>query len=120
MKKSDFRISIIADISCDLHGPIPSTIRVTTIADPFYSFNPHLGIEEPAFTHPSNITVMSIDNLPGELPRDASADFGKQLMQNALHNLFTDANSEMIKRATITEDGKLTMAYSYLADYLNS
>jgi saccharopine dehydrogenase (NAD+, L-lysine forming) len=119
MKKPDFRISIIADISCDINGPIPSTIRVTTIADPFYSYNPHLEIEEPASAHPSNITVMAIDNLPGELPRDASADFGKQLMQNALHYLFTGVQSEMIKRATITEDGKLTPAFSYLSDYLN-
>jgi saccharopine dehydrogenase (NAD+, L-lysine-forming) len=119
MKKPEFKISIIADISCDLHGPIPSTIRVTTIADPFYSYNPHTGIEEPPFTHPSNITVMSIDNLPGELPRDASADFGKQLMKNALHDLFTASDSEMINRAIITENGKLTTRYAYLYDYLN-
>jgi saccharopine dehydrogenase (NAD+, L-lysine-forming) len=118
MMKPDFRISIIADISCDINGPIPSTIRPTTIADPFYSYNPHLGIEEPAFTHPTNITVMSIDNLPGELPRDASADFGKQLMQNALHDLLSGIDSAMIKRATITE-GKLNPSYSYLSDYLN-
>jgi saccharopine dehydrogenase (NAD+, L-lysine-forming) len=119
MKKPDFRISIIADISCDINGPIPPTVRATTIADPFYSYNPQLEIEEPAFTHPNNITVMSIDNLPGELPRDASADFGRQLMQNALHDLLTGANSEMIRRATITEEGHLTTQYSYLSDYLN-
>ena len=120
MKKPDFRISIIADISCDINGPVPSTIRATTIADPFYSYNPYLETEEPAFAHSSNITVMSIDNLPGELPRDASADFGKQLMQHALHDLFIGADSEMIKRATITKDGKLTPAFSYLFDYLNA
>jgi saccharopine dehydrogenase (NAD+, L-lysine-forming) len=119
MKKTDFKISIIADISCDINGPVPSTIRPTTIADPFYSYNPHLEIEEPAFTHPSNITVMAIDNLPGELPRDASADFGKQLMQNALHDLFTGADSQMIKRATIIEEGNLTHQYAYLSDYIN-
>jgi alanine dehydrogenase len=119
MKKSDFRISIIADISCDISGPIPSTVRATTIADPFYSYNPQLEAEEPAFARPSNITVMAIDNLPGELPRDASADFGKQLMQNALHDLLSGTDSEMIKRATITENGELTPAYAYLQDYLN-
>ena len=120
MKKPDFRISVIADISCDLNGPVPSTLRSTTMADPFYGYNPHLEIEEPAFSRPTNITVMSIDNLPGELPRDASLDFGKQLMERALHDLFTDPDSEMIKRATITENGKLTPTYSYLTDYLNS
>jgi hypothetical protein len=118
MKKSDFRISVIADISCDVNGPVPSTLRATTISDPFYGYNPFLETEEPAFTRPTNITVMSIDNLPGELPRDASLDFGKQLMRNALYDLFTNAESQMIERATILKNGKLTSVFAYLEDYL--
>jgi saccharopine dehydrogenase (NAD+, L-lysine-forming) len=119
MKNSDFRISVIADISCDVNGPIPSTLRATTISDPFYGYNPFLETEESAFTRPTNITVMSIDNLPGELPRDASLDFGKQLMRNKLHDLFTNAVSPMIERATILKNGKLTSEFAYLEDYLN-
>jgi hypothetical protein len=61
---------------------------------------------------------MSIDNLPGELPRDASLDFGKQLMRNALHDLFTNEGSHMIERATILKNGKLTPVFAYLEDYL--
>jgi saccharopine dehydrogenase (NAD+, L-lysine-forming) len=118
MKRPDFRISIIADVSCDINGPIPSTIRATTISDPFYGYNPHLGIEEPAFTRPTNITVMAIDNLPGELPRDASYEFGKQLMQNTLHDLLSKTESPMIKRATVLREGRLTNPFSYLEDYL--
>ena len=118
MRNTDFRISVIADISCDLNGPIPSTIRATTISDPFYSFNPYLEIEEPAFSKQSNITVMAIDNLPGELPRDASLDFGKMLMSNVLHDLLTETVSPMIERATILRKGKLTERYIYLNDYL--
>jgi len=120
MKKSDFRISVIADISCDISGPIPSTVRATTIADPFYGYNPYLEIEEPAFTSLKNITTMSIDNLPGELPRDASYDFGIQLMENVLHDLFTGSESRMINRATILNGGKLTKDFEYLTDYLES
>jgi saccharopine dehydrogenase (NAD+, L-lysine-forming) len=119
MRSNDFRISIIADISCDINGPIPSTTRATTISDPFYSYNPFLEIEEPAFSKQTNITVMSIDNLPGELPRDASLDFGKQLMHNVLHDLLTETASPMIERASIIRDGKLTSRYDYLTDYLN-
>jgi saccharopine dehydrogenase (NAD+, L-lysine-forming) len=119
MKKPDFRISVIADISCDINGPIPSTIRATTISDPFYGYNPDLEIEEPAFTRQSNITVMSIDNLPGELPRDASLDFGKQLMGNVLHDLLTKTKSPMISRAMILNQGRLTPGFNYLTDYLN-
>jgi saccharopine dehydrogenase (NAD+, L-lysine forming) len=118
MMNPEFKISIIADISCDINGPLPSTIRATTIADPYYGYNPQLGIEEPPFTRPTNITVMSTDNLPGELPRDASADFGKQLMQHVLHDLFTNPDSQMIKRATILENGRLTERFEYLKDYV--
>ncbi|MFO7622123.1 MAG: NAD(P)-dependent oxidoreductase [Bacteroidales bacterium] len=119
MKKSGFRISVIADISCDINGPIPSTLRATTIADPFYGYNPNTGKEEPAFIRPGNITVMSIDNLPGELPRDASQDFGRQLMQNVLSDLFNGKGSQVIDRATITAGGRLMGEFSYLGDYLN-
>jgi saccharopine dehydrogenase (NAD+, L-lysine-forming) len=119
MKKPDFRISVIADISCDVNGPIPSTLRATTISDPFYGYNPHLEIEEPAFSRPTNITVMSIDNLPGELPRDASQEFGKQLISSALHDLFSENKSPMIERATILQGGRLTPKYEYLNEYLN-
>jgi hypothetical protein len=120
MIKPDFKISVIADISCDINGPIPSTLRATTISDPFYSYNPFLGIEESAFSRSSNITVMSIDNLPGELPRDASLEFGKMLMSNVLHDLLTEATSPMIERATILQNGDLTPRYNYLHEYLNS
>jgi saccharopine dehydrogenase (NAD+, L-lysine forming) len=119
MKSPDFRISVIADISCDVNGPIPSTTRATTISDPFYAYNPYLETEEPAFSRQTNITVMSIDNLPGELPRDASLDFGKMLMSNVLHDLLTEAASPMIERATILKGGKLTSGYNYLNEYLN-
>ncbi len=118
MKESDFRISVIADISCDIDGPIPCTTRASTIADPFYSYNPILETEEPAFSRPSNITVMAVDNLPGELPRDASQDFGRQLIQNVLHDLLTGSETRMIRKATITEAGELSQHYSYLKDYL--
>ena len=119
MKKPDFRISIIADISCDMDGPIPSTLRATTISDPFYAYNPFLEVEEPAFSKQTNITVMSIDNLPGELPRDASLDFGKQLMSNVLQDLLSEIDSPMLERATIIRDGRLTGGYGYLNEYLN-
>jgi alanine dehydrogenase len=117
-KSPDFRISVIADISCDINGPIPTTLRATTIADPFYGYNPQTGKEEEAFTRETNISVMSIDNLPGELPRNASADFGQQLMSSVLTDLLSGTGSEMVKRATITENGKLSPKFEYLRDYL--
>ncbi len=76
-------------------------------------------MEEPAFSSERNITVMSIDNLPGELPRDASQDFGKQLIGSVLYDLLAGIDSPMIKRARILKDGHLTPDYEYLEDYLS-
>jgi alanine dehydrogenase len=118
MKDPGFRISVIADISCDINGPVPSTIRTTTIDDPFYGFDPFDGREVTPFSSRDGITVMAIDNLPGELPRDASEAFGKQLIESALPVLLTGEKSEMIKAATITLNGELTPAFSYLDSYL--
>ena len=118
LEKPDFRISVIADISCDVGGPIPTTLRASSIADPFYSYNKTKHCEEEAFSNPENITVMAIDNLPGELPRDSSGDFGRQLADNVLHDLFHENPTTMIQRATITANGRLEPQYGYLTDWV--
>jgi alanine dehydrogenase len=114
----DFKITVIADVSCDVDGPIASTVKASTIAEPFFGYNPKTGEAEPPFTSPNNITVMSVDNLPGELPRNASSDFGKNLIDKVYPSLFGNDDSGIIDRATITKDGKLTERYAYLQDYL--
>ncbi len=110
-------IRIIADISCDIDGPIPSTIRASTIAEPFYGYDPVTGKESEPFQQDS-ITVMAVDNLPGELPRDASSDFGDALAEHVLPELLGIKGTGMLARASITENGQLTKAYGYLQDYL--
>jgi len=114
----DFKITVIADVSCDVGGPIASTIKASTIADPFFGYNPKTGEAEPPFVSPENITVMSVDNLPGELPRNASSDFGTNLLEKVYPSLFGNDDSGIIERATITKNGKLTEPYAYLKDYL--
>jgi len=114
----DFNITVIADVSCDVNGPIASTVRASTIADPFYGYNPKTGEAESPFVDPKNITVMAVDNLPGELPRNASSDFGKDLIDKVYPSLFGHDDAGIIERATITKNGKLTERYAYLQDYL--
>ncbi|MFA6402465.1 MAG: NAD(P)-dependent oxidoreductase [Salinivirgaceae bacterium] len=116
---TNFKITVIADISCDVNGPIHSTLRATTIDNPFFGYNPQLGIEEVAFTRPTNVTIMSVDNLPGELPRDASRDFGHDLFERVFPALFGDDENGIIDRATITKNGKLTPKFAYLQDYVD-
>lgn len=113
----DFKIKVIADVTCDIEGSIPSTIRPTTIDEPVYDYDPSSGEEVSAFDNEGNITVMSVDNLPCELPRNASQDFGHELINNVLPHLFGEDPDNIIARATITNQGKLTSYYSYLQDY---
>ncbi len=118
MKSPDFHISVIADITCDMQGSIPGTLRVSTIQEPFYGYNPVSGTEDAAFSR-NTITVMAVDNLPCELPSDASEDFGKELMERVMPCLLGQDEDGIIARGTICEGGHLTRPYSYLSDYAN-
>lgn len=116
MRDPKFHISVIADVTCDINGSIPSTTRPSTIEDKFYGYNPNTErIEEPF--GPSTITVMAIDNLPCELPRDASEGFGKHLMERVIPYL-VNKDDGLIDRATIAKDGKLMQRFEYLSDYI--
>jgi len=118
MQKEAFKINTIADITCDIEGSIPSTLRPSTIKEPFYDYNIISKKEEEAFSKNENITIMAVDNLPCELPYDASKAFGEQLIKNVFPHLL-DADSEgMIEKASITKNGKLTKFYHYLKDYV--
>lgn len=119
MKSNDFRIKVIADITCDIEGSIPSTKRASTIDDPVYDYNPQTEELETAFSSEENTTVMAVDNLPCELPKDASLDFGKNLIEKVLPHLIGDDTDGIIQRASITESGNLTERFAYLQDYLD-
>ncbi len=118
MKAADYRIKVIADITCDIEGSIPSTLRASTIDDLCYDYNPATGLEEAAFSSEQNITMMAVDNLPCELPKDASHGFGNRLMNRILPNVIGADRGQIIRRATIAEDGELTERFRYLADYV--
>ena len=109
---------MIADVSCDVPGPIPCTLRATTIAEPFYDFSIERAMEVEPFSGDKHVTMMTIDNLPGELPRDASEFFGKTLIDNVIPHFLGDDEEGVVNRATIVKDGKLTERYAYLQDYL--
>lgn len=114
-----FGIRIVADISCDIDGPVASTLRPSTIADPLYGYDPYLE-GEVDFMAPNAIGVMAVDNLPCELPKDASEDFGAELLQNILPHLLGDDADEVILRATETDDsGALMPSFSYLQDWVD-
>ncbi len=119
MKNDDFSIGVIADITCDIKGSIPSTVRACTIEEPFYDYDPWSEEEKPPFSDEKYVTVMAVDTLPGELPVDASREFGEQLITGVLPYLIGTDEDEVIERASITKYGKLTSHFEYLTDYVD-
>ncbi|NUM49490.1 MAG: alanine dehydrogenase [Flavobacteriales bacterium] len=117
-RSENFQIKVIADISCDVNGPIASTIRASTIQQPLYGYNP-ITEKEVNYDDSAAITVMAVDNLPCELPKDASYGFGEEIIQNVLPHLLNSDAEDIIKNATIAEKGLLTANFSYLSDYVS-
>jgi len=115
----DLRTTVIADISCDINGPIASTIRASTIADPLYGYDP-ITEKEVDFMTPGSIGVMAVDNLPCELPKDASVDYGNDLINQVFPFLFGEDPDKIIERASETDlNGKLMPDFEYLRDYVS-
>lgn len=114
---NDNKIKIVADISCDVDGPIACTIKASTIADPFFGYHPFEDKEVDVF-HPAAIVVMSVDNLPCELPKDASEGFGEMFMEHVVPAFFNGDKDGILQRAKMTENGKLTKRFEYLQDYV--
>ncbi|MCP4177622.1 MAG: alanine dehydrogenase [bacterium] len=118
MKDIDFKIATIADITCDIKGSIPSTLRPSTIQQPVYGYLPHSDEETDPYKIDA-VTIMAVDNLPGELPKDASADFSNTLFEDIIPSLLESDSKNIIHKATIAKDGQLTERYSYLEDYVS-
>ena len=119
MKKEEFKLQVIADITCDLapNGSIPSTLLATTIADPVFGYDPQTGVAtEPYQAH--TVDMMTIDNLPNELPLEASQSFGEQFITNVLAELLGLKDTGMIERATVAKKGKLGKHFQYLQSYV--
>lgn len=118
LQAPDNKIQVVADISCDVDGPIACTVRASTIAEPFFGYLPNEH-KEVAYTHPASIMVMSIDNLPCELPKDASEGFGEMFMEHVIPAFFNGDKDGILQRAKMTENGKLTPRFAYLQDYVD-
>ncbi len=118
VKSPDFNIKVVADISCDVDGPIATTIRASTIAEPIYGYDPKTE-SEVDYKNKNAIAVMAVDNLPCELPKDASEGFGEQFLQHVIPAFFNNDADGILQRAKITENGKLTERFAYLQEYVD-
>lgn len=117
IQADDFGISVIADVTCDINGSVPTTSKASTILSPVYDVDRQTMTEIEAFGKQNSISVMAIDNLPCELPREASKDFGNQLIQWVIPALL-DEPAPILEKATIARDGDLTLEFMHLTDYV--
>lgn len=113
---SDFRIKVIADITCDVEGSIPITFKATSIEDPTFGWNPARKSVTPPYL-PGAIDVMAVTNLPTEMPASASEDFGNALGEHIIPLFLNNDPDGILKNATITDSGKLTPPFEYLEEY---
>lgn len=117
MNGPDFNIEVIGDVTCDIApaASVPSTLYASTIAEPVFGYDPVTQLATDPYGD-GVIDIMSIDNLPSELPRDASAAFGNVFIEKILPEFAKD-ESDILTRASVTVDGKLGPDFGYLRVY---
>lgn len=116
-KLHDFNLKVVADISCDIDGPVASTIRPSSIEAPIYGYDPVMEEEVP-FQRDNAIAVMAVSNLPCELPKDASEDFGNEMLDKIFPLIIHGDKDQIISSATICRSGDLTPDFEYLRGYV--
>lgn len=117
-KDPALQLSVVADISCDIDGPVACTIRPSKIGDAIYGYNPDTETEDD-FMKDGVVAVMAVDNLPCELPLDASEDFGEELIKEVIPSLMNGDKDGVIDRGTeTTPEGALNSHFAYLQPYL--
>ena len=117
-KQSNFAIKVIADITCDVQGSVPITMEATNIYNPTFGWSKSEQKQVAPFGE-DTIDIMAVTNLPTELPKNASEEFGSLLLEHILPLVARRDKQSILKRATITTKGKLTKNYEYLTDFLN-
>jgi len=115
------RLQVIGDISCDIEGSIELTLKAPQPDNPCYVYDPETKSVSDGVEGVGPV-IMAVDNLPCELPREASQHFSKVLrdMVPALAQADFDQDLDSLqlpsylKKAIITHKGELTPGFRYL------
>lgn len=118
VKSDSFKIKLIGDISCDIDGSVPTTQKASTIEESFYDYNPLTKALTQAFSAEDNITVMAVDKLPSALPIESSEYFSDELINHVLGYFWMGDYNKILKKATITKNGKLKKRFTYLRGFV--
>jgi len=120
------RLKVIGDISCDIEGSIEVTLKAPMPETPCYVYNPETGKVKDGVEGIGPV-IMSVDNLPCELPRGSSEHFSSVLREMVPHLAQADFASDFaglhlpsyLKKAVITHRGELAPSYRYLQEHLD-
>ena len=123
--RSNPTLQVIGDISCDIEGSIEICREATMPDAPCFTYRPASDDFEDGVTR-LGVTVMAVDNLPCEFPREASQDFSEVLkpyVPSILGADFSRSTEEsgldpVARRALILRQGRLTRDYAYMSDFL--
>jgi len=124
-KHSRFRLLGISDITCDLDGSIEILQKLTSIEDPFFTYDPLLRNFEDDFENITNNSILyhAVDHLPAEFPIDSSAYFSEKLypfiekVVNSKYPVDIEESNDLPKEiynACETSNGKLSPNFRYL------
>jgi alpha-aminoadipic semialdehyde synthase len=119
------KLRVIADIACDIDGAVAATVKATTPDDPVFAYDPATG-RALAIDEGRGPWVLAIDNLPCELPVEASEHFGDALFRYVAALDACDWTAPLaalalppeIRNALIVHRGELTPKYDYLREHL--
>ena len=119
------KMSVIGDISCDIGGAVECTTYATNPGAPVYTYIAETGESKEGLEGHGPV-LMTVDNLPCELPRESSTSFGEALMPFVAAIAKAGYWAELeelalpteIKKAVIVYNGELTKEYKYLEEYL--
>lgn len=119
------KLVAIGDVSCDIDGSIEATVKATEPGEPFYVYEPATGAVRDG-VEGDGMLLMTVDNLPCELPFGASREFGVALVPFMPAIARTDFSLPLekldlpgpIRRALILHRGRLTPEFAYIQKYL--
>lgn len=124
-------LRVIADVTCDVGGSIEANVAATTPEDPVYVFSPpsrRNGQPTQPGVRGDGPVLMTVDNLPAQVPREASQSFGSQLRPFLPELAACDWSAPLeqlrlgpeLRRAIITHRGELAPAFAYLHESLQT
>ncbi|KAH3892671.1 hypothetical protein DPMN_016794, partial [Dreissena polymorpha] len=117
------RLIALCDISADPGGSIEFMKECTTIDKPFCLYDAELNQETESFKG-DGVLICSIDNMPAQMPREATKYFGSLLLPYIPDIMRSDAKTSFedfdttptVKNAVIASNGRLTPNFAYITE----